>query len=703
MDSIQNMLGTVFDLLVVIVGFGLIIFIHELGHFIAAKWAGIRVMAFAIGFGPAVCSYRKGVGLRRGSSERNYLKQMRENPPSSGDTAPSPTEYRLNALPFGGYVKMLGQDDMDPTAVSNEPDSYQNCPPLKRMVVISAGVVANVALAVVLFIVVFMAGMRVEPAAIGSTMPGSPASRAVPVNAEQAGVTEAGLKDGDVVVKINGRRPNSFNDLAMATAMAKRGTPVRLLVERPGVTRPIDFSIEPEPDRMTKLLDIGILPPRSATLLEANSPEAAEQFRDMLAQIGLVGVEPGMTIVSAGGRAVESFYDLAKVIDASDGKPVPITFEGDGQRVTGELTPTPKLQRDLVEMPGGSLAEITHLLGLQPVMRIADASARATKFGLKNNDVLVKVGQVMYPSIDQGIAEIRAHAGESIQLVVQRETNTGTQQVELSARVSRKGMIGFGATDTGDTSTLLALAPQRVTAMQPDAQPRTPPAVGLITTPGTRILAVNKTQVSNFPELRQALRQATGQRTDDGSANIQLTVELPDDAGSKVLSWTIPAGAIDRLYALGWASPLGDHLFQPVLVTLKADGPLDAVRMGVTETNRVMVTVYATLVRLFQGSVKVEHLKGPVGIAHIGTRIVNRGLLWLLFFMALISVNLAVINFLPLPIVDGGLFIFLLIEQVRGKPVPVVVQNVTTLAGLVLIGSLFLIVTFNDILALFSG
>jgi regulator of sigma E protease len=702
MDSIQNMLGTAFDLLVVIVGFGLIIFIHELGHFVAAKWAGIRVMAFAIGFGPAVCSYRKGFGLRRGSSERKYLKQMRENPPSSGDTAPSPTEYRLNALPFGGYVKMLGQDDMDPTAVSNEPDSYQNCPPLKRMVVISAGVVANVALAVVLFIVVFMAGMRVEPAAIGSTMPGSPASRAVPVNAEQAGVVEAGLKDGDVVVKINGRRPNSFNDLAMATAMAKRDTPVRLLVERPGVTQPIEFSIEPEPDRMTKLLDIGILPPRSATLLEADSPEAAQQFQDMLAQMGLAGVEPGMTLVSAGERAVDSFYDLARVVDASGGKPIPVVFEDDGRRVEGELTPIPKLQRDLVEMPGDSLAEITHLLGLQPVMRVADASPRATKFGLQDNDVFIKVGSVMYPSIDRGIAEIRASAGESIPLVVQRETDTGTQQVELSARVSSKGMIGFGATDTGTDSTLLSLPPERITAMEPGAEPRTPPAFGLITTPGTRIMAVNETQVSNFAELREALQQATGQRADDGSATVELTIEPPDSDVKKV-SWTIPAGAIDRLHALGWASPLGDHLFQPVLTTLKADGPLDAVRMGVTETNRVMVTVYATLVRLFQGSVKVEHLKGPVGIAHIGTRIVNRGLLWLLFFMALISVNLAVINFLPLPIVDGGLFIFLLIEQVRGKPVPAAIQNATTLAGLVLIGSLFLIVTFNDILALFGG
>jgi regulator of sigma E protease len=115
-----------------------------------------------------------------------------------------------------------------------------------------------------------------------------------------------------------------------------------------------------------------------------------------------------------------------------------------------------------------------------------------------------------------------------------------------------------------------------------------------------------------------------------------------------------------------------------------------------------MMQTYLTFARLFQGTVKIEHLKGPVGIAHIGTRLADRGMIWLLFFMALISINLAVINFLPLPIVDGGQFIFLLIEQVRGRPVPIQVQNAATIAGLVLIGSLFLIVTFNDIMGLFG-
>jgi regulator of sigma E protease len=130
---------------------------------------------------------------------------------------------------------------------------------------------------------------------------------------------------------------------------------------------------------------------------------------------------------------------------------------------------------------------------------------------------------------------------------------------------------------------------------------------------------------------------------------------------------------------------------------LIAHGPADAIGIGISRTREVMMNTYLTFVRLFQQTVKIEHLKGPVGIAHLGTIIAERGLIWMLFFLALISVNLAVVNFLPLPIVDGGQFLLLVYEQLRGKPAPLGFQNAITLAGFALIGTLFLLVTFNDV------
>src|SRR5689334_11943479 len=119
------------NLLLLIFGFGFVIFWHELGHFIAAKWAGVKVEQFAVGFGQALVSWRKGLGWRTGSSREEYEKRAREylrarERGGSTDTALTEaitdeqkldyaaaalglgeTEYRLNWLPLGGYVKML--------------------------------------------------------------------------------------------------------------------------------------------------------------------------------------------------------------------------------------------------------------------------------------------------------------------------------------------------------------------------------------------------------------------------------------------------------------------------------------------------------------------------------------------------------------------------------------------------------------------
>ncbi len=109
------------------------------------------------------------------------------------------------------------------------------------------------------------------------------------------------------------------------------------------------------------------------------------------------------------------------------------------------------------------------------------------------------------------------------------------------------------------------------------------------------------------------------------------------------------------------------------------------------------------LTRLFQGTVPVKELRGPIGIAHIGTKVAKQGWSYLMFFLGLISVNLAVVNFLPIPITDGGLMLFLIVEKVKGSPVSPRVQTAAFFIGLALIGSVFLITLFHDTTRLFSG
>ena len=134
---------------------------------------------------------------------------------------------------------------------------------------------------------------------------------------------------------------------------------------------------------------------------------------------------------------------------------------------------------------------------------------------------------------------------------------------------------------------------------------------------------------------------------------------------------------------------------------LTANGnPITAIEMGYNETRKMIILTYFTMYRLTQGTVGVEQLRGPVGIVHLGSRVADRGMMYLLFFLAMISVNLAVLNFLPLPILDGGHFVYLVYEKIKGRPPSVGFQNYAALVGLLLIGSLFVVTFYNDVMRL---
>lgn len=733
MNGLMQSLGTFGDFLLVALGFGLIIVLHELGHFLAARWAGIRVMAFAVGFGPAMVSYRKGLGWRKGSSEQEYFgiaarrgeelgERLRADFSNATKLTPglSPTEYRLNALPLGGYVKMLGQVDGDPSATSDAPDSYQNARVWKRMVVICAGVIANLIAAAALFILVFSVGLRVEPAVVGEVAPNSPASRAV---ADRGGPAEPGLRSGDEILEINGRRPNRFDYLTLEAAMTGPGESVVMRVNRPGVGE-LTFRVTPEVGKLSGLLETGVEPPRSLRIPEVRDPARLAEVAAEFEKIGLAGVKPGMSVTAANGKPVARASELNEIFRSSEGRAVDLDFVSDaGEHVRVSVQPQPQLQIGLVQRSKNAVTPIEHLLGLTGVMRVVDAAPegpgpKAADQGLRTGDIFVRIGGVEFPSVAQGVTEIKSRAGRDVAVTVLREGDAGEwSEVTLdSVKVSRAGAVGFLVGDTSGARALVSSPPATLTSLPGTAGDRgefSPAATRLITSPGTTVVRVDGREVATLAEVREALRAATATHAAKlrdapvpTDVDIAVGVRRPRagrlDAAAPVedVVWTLTPADVTELHALAWEAPFNAGAFAMEETTLQATGPVDALRMGVEETRRVMLTTYLTFARLFQGTVKVEHLKGPVGIAHVGTLVAGRGFVWLLFFLALISVNLAVINFLPLPIVDGGQFLFLLYEQVRGRPAPLALQNALTIAGLVLIAGVFLLVTFNDVRAL---
>lgn len=194
--------------------FSLIVFVHELGHFITAKLSGMQVDEFAIGFGPKLCSY------------------------TYGDTT-----YSLRIIPLGGFNKIAGMTDDEPL---NE-KSFLNKPVWKRLIVIAAGACMNFLLAIVLFWgIIFVSGtMKVSPEpVVGSIVENSPAAR-------------VSLQAGDKIVSIGGTAITTWNDIPKAvSAHAKEVLPIT--VERNGQAQTVELI--PEQDEQAKRAVIGVVP-----------------------------------------------------------------------------------------------------------------------------------------------------------------------------------------------------------------------------------------------------------------------------------------------------------------------------------------------------------------------------------------------------------------------------------------------------------
>lgn len=689
------------NVLLVVVGFGLVIFIHELGHFIAARWAGIRVHAFALGFGPALVSWRKGLGFRMGSSEpelESIRKRERDEAPAVGASQPriSDTEYRLNILPLGGYVRMLGQEDANPGAVSNAPDSFTAKPVWKRMVVVSAGVIMNVILSAIIFVGVFLHGIDEPPAVAGRVVPDSPAAR-------------AGLLVGDIVTAINGNPPSTFLDLQVAAALSGPGEIVRLDVTRAdGSSARLD--VNPVVDPVSRMRSIGVEPAFGALVADIpdHQPQIEQRFRQMLELAGLPEVRPGMRLTEINGAPVTPrtvWRDTAVAFPgpelraaAATGEPMRLTFTDADGTITATVNPWPQFTEASVPV-GEAQWPVEHLLGLTPVIAVKSVQpgSGAETAGLRSGDIFARIGSRAWPAIGEGITEIRAKRNATIDLLVLRDGAL----LPISAPVDANGFIGF-IPGSGWSAPIVAATPQFK-----DVDPESLPANRLpFPLPaGTRIDTVNGAPVADWAALREAIRAATDSASTD-TAEITLGVTILaadalDPASTERITLRLTSTDIAAVHALAWdAQPVLDIL-EFAMFNYKASGPVDALMMGIGKTHRYMLMTYVTLQRLFQNTVKVEHLKGPVGIAHVGSQVADRGLIYLLFFLGVISINLAVVNFLPLPIVDGGLFLMLVYEAIVRRPVPMVVQNALTLVGLALIGSMFLVVTFHDIRGLF--
>lgn len=595
-----------------VIGFNVLIFVHELGHFLAARWQGIRVEVFSLGFGPVL--WRRKVGQ---------------------------TEYRVSAVPLGGFVKMAGEEPQPDRPPA--PDEFYGKSVGSRALVFVAGVLMNIIFGFLFFIVAYQIGVPSVPARVGGVEPGSPAWR-------------AGLRRGDVITKVNGIEGIvDFEDVLTSVLLARRGEGIPFAVERNGSR--FEVTVYPEYDRDLGRMTAGIMEPSSTVVGRIEAPGPGGEGAADFSAISRAGLKDGdrITAVWLSGRKdpipVRSPADFIQAVALSEGKPVRIAFERNGiphEAVTIEPVPTPHDEW---------VIGIT--FGPTNVVREVMRDSWAARAGIAEGDAIVAVGDEATPS---GLAVEEALDRQPREPTMVKVLRGGE---EISIRIPPRD----GDAQTRDA---IAFATEDLFVA---AVARGYPADKAGIRPGDRMLSVNGVRKRNFPEFHAAILESRGQTIalawDRDGKRMQADVE-------PVRPWVIP---------VPWKPEL----------TLVQAGAVDSFVLGLRKSAQWVVRIYAMLRGLLRGTISHRHLSGPIGIAYITYAAAKTGLGKFLYFLGMLSVNLGVINLLPIPILDGGHLLFAGLEKVRGRPISERIRAVATYAGLGLIVAVFLLAFRNDI------
>ncbi|HXG54913.1 MAG TPA: RIP metalloprotease RseP [Vicinamibacterales bacterium] len=266
---------------------GVLIFVHELGHFLMARRVGVRVLTFSLGFGPKLLSFRRG-----------------------------DTEYCVSAIPLGGYVKMAGESPED--ARTGAADEFMSKTKWQRFQVLVMGPVMNLALALIVMAVVLYQGAPVplfesQPVLVDSVV-------------ENSAATAAGIQPGDLIVGVGDTDVDDWEDFAMAIA-PKANRELRLRIVRAGQS--VETKITPKAQGKYEIGDVGVLPPMR--------PEIAAIFPNEPA--ATAGLQPRDVVVGAAGEPNVRYDRLVELIKAHDGRPLTLDIRRGGAAQQVIVTP----------------------------------------------------------------------------------------------------------------------------------------------------------------------------------------------------------------------------------------------------------------------------------------------------------------------------------------------------------------------------
>ncbi|MBS1959048.1 MAG: RIP metalloprotease RseP [Bdellovibrionales bacterium] len=538
-----------------------LVVVHELGHFLFAKLFNVRAEAFSIGFGPVLFNRKLGE-----------------------------TDFRLSAIPLGGYVKLLGEDPSSPLSDEDKKRALHHQAPWKRFFIFFGGPLFNFLWAIIVFMAMMAIGEPQIATVVGRVLPDTPAATAKFV-------------PGDKIIAIDGETVTKYEDV-LHLLTDKPAQEVTVKVERANAPQPVDLKV------MT------------------SSEEGFSQ------------------------------YGEKKSVGNIDG-----------------IVANPRMTK----------------------IAIADPQSIAAKAGFKTGDEIVSFGKQpvanfeqlerLYANYDSKLHNAQFPSGTAIDVEVVDEDGKSARTITLPAQKILSGDLGR---DYGLFSSELFV----------DQTMKDSPAEKAGIKKGDQLLSVNGNLVRSFFELRQSIQKAgeDQEKITNGKVNITVVRE-----GKTVTYEIIPQVSTERdpllkktkQYTIG-VMPI-PSMMDATMIKEQILNPFTLLYKGTARMLDLSARNLISIGKMIQGHVSVKSLGGPILIGKLAGDSLSRGLIDFLKMMAILSIGLGILNILPIPVLDGGHIVLLLIESVRGKSLSLKQIEIAQQVGLVLILGIMAIVMKNDI------
>jgi regulator of sigma E protease len=677
----------------VLIGLGAVIFVHELGHFLMAKACGVKCDKFYVGFDVPIRLFGQTI-----------------IPGKLVSWKWGETEYGIGSIPLGGYVKMLGQDD-NPGSLEEQvqgsmregetgdsailasglidrskldPRSYLAKSVLQRMLIISAGVIFNLVFAVFFAAWAFKSGVDYEPAVIGNVIGGGPAWQHDLTGAE---------------VEMIGGKPveGYFTYMDMAQEVVFNGDdrehPLEIKFKRYGEDTVTTASLVPQKGFIRQAQDlplIGVSRRLTPVIGEMGvlKGNAADQANPPL--------KAGDRIIEVNGIPIGDDIELRQALARNADQVATFVVERDSK---GDDSQTETITS---EIPRNPMRQFGFSVQWLPIKAIKIGSP-AEQAGLEVGDEIIGVdgqprGDLI--TLDQRMI-VAINAGKSVNFRVLRVD--GAEEDLVISPVMPKLTPDLGPNQPLAVDSLGVAIPMSLTIESVD---KGGPAAAAGLEVGDELISaeyllsdeqakdeayasLKKRPVVNFVDDTTSWAEVSDlmQMMEAGS---QVNFKIQRDSSEQTIS--IKTFASDQFFQ-------GKRGISLTLMqrSYKSETWASALSYGVKQVREDAMRVVKTLAKLISGKISPTNLGGPGTIAMAATSEASRSTSRLLLFLTFLSANLAVVNFLPIPILDGGHMLFLAYEGIFRRPVSERVQVVLTYGGLFMILGLMLFVIFLDI------